>query len=283
MLSMATHSHQKLNRLQREFPENFLADAAWMEEHGYSSSLRSQYVKAGWLNQPARRVYRRSNGRLTWEEVVTSLQVVMDLPLTVGGRSALEGMGYAHYLRQSEREVHLYGPKRPPSWLAELPLDVEFRWHNSCRLFPNDPLDQSFKPFAHPDQQGQVPNLMPGGFMVRSGPHVTWPMRYSSKERAVFELLDELPDRESFHQVDMLMEGLSDLRPSALQTLLENCRSIKVKRLFFFFADRHRHAWLKKLDRGAVNLGSGKRLLIKGGKLDPKYQITVPADLDGVS
>jgi len=278
---MATHSNQKLNRLHREFPERLLADAHWMEEHGYSSSLRSQYIKAGWLTQPARRVYRRSNEPLTWEQAVMSLQVVMGLPLTIGGRTALEAQGYVHYLRQSEREVHLYGPKRPPSWLAELPLDVEFRWHNSCRLFPDDPLGQR-APITSL-HGGAVPDLMPGGFMVRQGQTVTWPMRYSSKERAVFELLDELPDRESFHQVDMLMEGLSDLRPKALQVQLENCRSIKVKRLFLFFADRHRHDWLKKLDRDAVNLGSGKRLLVRGGRLDPKYQITVPADLDDVS
>ncbi len=60
------------------------------------------------------------------------------------------------------------------------------------------------------------------------------------------------------------------------------CRTVKVKRLFFFFADRHQHAWLKRLDKKAVDLGTGKRMLVKGGKLDPKYLITVPGDLDGL-
>jgi hypothetical protein len=55
---------------------------------------------------------------------------------------------------------------------------------------------------------------------------------------------------------------------------------VKVKRLFFFFADRHRHAWLKRVERAAVDLGSGKRMLVKEGKLDPAYQITVPKELD---
>lgn len=274
------HSDKKLNRLQSEFPEKFLADAAWLESRGYSSALRSQYVKAGWLNRPAPRVYRRSHGPLTWQEVVTSLQVLLELPLTVGGRTALEAQGHAHYLRRNLHEVHLYGPKRPPTWLRELPLDVKFIWHNSRRLFPNDPLEQRARLsslFGEP-----APSLMPGGFMVSHGPTVNWPIRYSIVERAVLELMDELPNRESFHQVDMLMEGLTNLSPTRLQTLLENCRSIKVKRLFFFFADRHRHAWLDKLDRETVNLGAGKRLLVKGGRLDPHYQITVPADLDAL-
>jgi hypothetical protein len=40
-----------------------------------------------------------------------------------------------------------------------------------------------------------------------------------------------------------------------------------VKRLFLWFAERHEHAWLKKLDRKDVDLGQGKRMLAKGGKL----------------
>ncbi len=101
-------------------------------------------------------------------------------------------------------------------------------------------------------------------------------MVVSCPERAILELLDELPARESFHQVDKLFEGLSALSPRKLQTLLQTCRSVKVKRLFFFYADRHHHAWLKRLNKSGVDLGSGKR------KLDRAYQITVPEDLDGV-
>src|SRR3546814_16311611 len=64
MLRMAMRSDHKLNRLQQELPEGLLADAAWMEAHGYSSSLRSQYVRAGWLTSPARRVYRSEERRV---------------------------------------------------------------------------------------------------------------------------------------------------------------------------------------------------------------------------
>ena len=35
-----------------------------------------------------------------------------------------------------------------------------------------------------------------------------------------------------------------------------------------------------RLDRDGIDLGKGKRMLVRGGKLDPKYQITVPEDLD---
>lgn len=261
---MDMHSDSKLNRLQQELPEGLLVDAAWMEAHGYSSALRSQYVRSGWLDNPARRVYRRSRTPLTWQQVVISLQSILDLPLTVGGRTALEQHGYAHYLSATMREVHLYGPKRPPTWLDDLPLDLAFHWHNNQRLFPGDA-------DAPPEPS---PVMYSAG-----GMHL--PIRYSSKERAVLELLDELPDRESFHQVDALMEGMSDLSPRRLQALLESCANVKVKRLFLFFADRHRHAWRSRLDVSRIDLGSGKRALVKGGRLDPHYSITVPSDLGG--
>lgn len=264
-----------MNQLQ-QLPEGALVDAAWLERHGYSSSLRSQYVKAGWLNQPAPRVYRRGGGPLQWQQVVISLQAFMDSELTVGGRTALEDLGYAHYLGQ-RREVHLYGPDKPPGWLDTLPLDIRFQWHNSRRLFPDEAEPQLF---TTPDYK-PVP-LLSGGFMVHGGT-MQWGLRMASAERALFQLLDELPLHESFHQVDKLMEGLTNLSPRRLQQQLATCRSVKAKRLFFFFADRHRHAWLEMLDRNAVDLGTGKRMLVKGGKLDPTYLITVPGDLDGVS
>ena len=235
-----------------------------MEAHGYSSALRSQYFRAGWLDSPARRVYRRSRTPLTWQQVAVSLQTVLDLPLTVGGRTALEQQGYAHYLSTAMREVHLYGPKRPPTWLASLPLDVTFHWHNSLRLFPGDA-------DAPPE---------PSPVMVSAG-GLTLPIRYSSKERAVLELLDELPEHESFHQADALMEGMSDLSPRRLQTLLEACASVKVKRLFFFFADRHPMRGVPGSMYPASIWVRASASSPKAAELDPHYNITVPSDLGG--
>jgi hypothetical protein len=102
----------------------------------------------------------------------------------------------------------------------------------------------------------------------------------STPERAILELLNEVPQRETFHQADMLMDGLRNLSPRRLQTLLVECRSVKVKRLFLWFAERHHHAWLHKLDRRRIDLGHGKRMLVRGGKLDKKFNITVPGTLD---
>ncbi|WP_292098463.1 type IV toxin-antitoxin system AbiEi family antitoxin domain-containing protein [Brevundimonas sp.] len=270
----------KLNKLERLLPEGLVVDSAWLNEHGYYNSLRAKYVAAGWLEQPARRVYRRPRGTLDWQLVVLSLQTLLDHQLVVGGRTALELQGFGHYLSREVQEVHLYGLTRPPTWLNDLKLGVAFLYHNPARLFghaawfglrgeePSGPAD----PFAW-GQAGVAE--MPIG-------HWKWPMLVSTPERALLELLDELPDRETFDQVDALVEGLANLSPRRLQLLLDDCRSIKVKRLFFFFADRHGHGWLKRLDRTSINLGSGNRMLAKGGRLDPTYRITVPEDFNAV-
>jgi Transcriptional regulator, AbiEi antitoxin, Type IV TA system/Transcriptional regulator, AbiEi antitoxin N-terminal domain len=271
---MLRPKQRPLNRLERELPEGVLVDAAWLKKHGYSRQLLSHYVSAGWLDQPARGVYRRPRGSLTWQQLVVSLQTFLDYPLTVGGRTALELHGYAHYLSHKELQVHLYGPKPPPGWLKNMQLDLRFKYHSDQKLFRKHLVAPELKRIADggahsKDSFGLSLTELPSG-------QWDWKLILSTPERALLELLDELPKRETFHQVDMLMQGMTNLSPRRLQKLLVDCKSVKVKRLFFLFADRHSHAWLNPLKNEKFDLGKGKRMLVKGGKLDPTYQITVP-------
>ena len=271
MLSMAKQVERKLNRLERLLPEGLLVDASWLTEQGYSTSMRRQYVTAGRLEQPARQVYQRPRGSTSWQQAVVSLQTLLGERLVVGGRTALDLQGFTHYLTQETKRVHLFGPEVAPAWLYKLPLDVQFVYHNSNKLFPT-----ASRP--HPlNSESKSSDLV-----TQPWGQWGWQLYLSSPERAILELLDELPDRESFHQVDKLFEGLANLSPRRVENLLGRCRNVKVKRLFFYFADRHKHAWLKRINRNAVDLGKGKRLLVRGGKLDTTYLITVPEDLDAV-
>jgi len=90
------------------------------------------------------------------------------------------------------------------------------------------------------------------------------------------EYVYDIPKNESFDEAHYIMEGLATLRPSVLQSLLESCRSVKVKRLFLHMAATYNHGWFNRIDESSIDLGSGKREIIKGGKLDKKYQIVVP-------
>ena len=278
---MAGQQTQHLNQLEKQLPEGLVVTSSWLIRRGYSRQLLSHYVRTGWLRQPTRGVYQRPRGSLSWQQIVISLQTVLKEPLMVGGRTALEIQGYAHYLRPTMKEVYLYGPEPPPNWLNRLPGKVRFIYRNSGRLFSAEADQRSFTNLIKV-VKAQPSRGADAGFLVQPWGEWDLVLALSAPERAILELLDELPARESFEHADKLMEGLSNMRPQQLQKLLARCRSIKVKRLFFFFADRHQHAWLKRIDRAAVDLGKGKRMLVKGGKLDRAYQITVPENLDAV-
>ncbi|MCC6915053.1 MAG: type IV toxin-antitoxin system AbiEi family antitoxin domain-containing protein, partial [Rhodospirillaceae bacterium] len=219
-----------------------------------------------------------------WEQVVVSLQTVLIKhlpPFVVGGKTALELQGFAHYLSHEFKEVHLYGPQPPPKWLHLLPLSTKFVVHKNNVLFKNEPNTRGLSHVRWNIRTGQAGPADPiHGESGLPGP-MDWFMTVSTPERAYLELLDELPRRETFHQADVLMEGMARLSPRRLQALLEDCRSVKVKRLFFFFADRHQHPWRKHLKKDNIDFGQGKRMLVKGGVLDKTYEITVPEELHG--
>src|SRR5262249_20587274 len=149
-------------------------------------------------------------------------------------------------------------------------------FRSALKLFRNGAIPSSEDGQTHSASQPSANSSL----MQQPWGHWNWPLTLSTPERAILELLEEVPKRETFHQADVLVEGLRTLSPKRLQTLLIDCKSVKVKRLFFWFAERHSHAWLQKLDRSKIDLGKGKRMLVRGGKLDPKYNITVPEKLD---
>jgi hypothetical protein len=98
----------------------------------------------------------------------------------------------------------------------------------------------------------------------------------SSAERAVMEQMRLASSNDDVEHAYQLMEGLSTLRPTVVQELLENCRSAKAKRLFLWSAETIGHTWFGRLDSSRVDLGKGKRQIYTGGQLNQKYQITVP-------
>ncbi len=270
---------RKLNRLQHLLPDGLLVDARWLTAQGYSRQLRSRYVEGGWLERLGRGLFRRpSTSPFHWQQVVASLQTLLGRNVVVGGRTALELQGYVHYPSpDGPSAVYLHGDDGPlPGWMRTLD-GPRFVHRNTRRLFPSRPIAQAMDAYR---EAGPGNGLTPSDDLAWRRLDFPWGVVMSTPERAVLELLDELPSRESFHEADMLMAGMVKLRPGRMSRLLSDCRSVKVKRLFLWFADRHGHQWFGRLDFGGVDLGHGKRMLVRGGKFDSKYRITVPEDVD---
>lgn len=272
----------KLNWLQHTIPEGLVVDAGWLEQHGVSRQLRCKYVMHGWLLSPVRSVYCRpapsqEAKSLPWEQLVISLNALLSVPVAVGAKTALELQGFSHYLAaRGSREAHLYSNEDLPGWVSRLPVSTMLVFHSAMKLFKHGAI-----PPYDSETNAAISAQADSSLTRQQWGRSNWQLVMSTPERAILELLDEVPKRETFHQADVLMEGLRNLSPRRLQMLLGDCRSVKVKRLFFWFAERHNHAWLQKLDHSKIDLGKGKRMLVHGGKLDPKYNITVPENLNG--
>ena len=259
---------QRLKPLLDTVPPGFLVDTPWLKARSIDPKSIHDYVARDWLERVARGVYRRPappgtpNGSgESWAVLLLSLQRLMNYAVHVGGETALDLAGHAHYLSLGgTRRVRFYGTV--PSWLKRVPTPTEIVVRRRT-LFGDDPVGIE-------------------EFDLAAGSPVDvwrWPVQASSPERAILEALDELPRHASFDNLDKIFEGLVSLRPRQLTALLGACRSVKVRRLFFVFADRHGHGWRKHLDTSAIDFGSGPRALVEGGRFHPAYRISVPATL----
>lgn len=255
---MSSERWSKLNSLQRDLPHGLLVPTAWFKKKGYSDQLLKKYKTAGWVEAPARGIYRRPGGLLKWQHLVGSLSKLLDPPPHIGGITAFEEQGRAHFVPLGKnRPVHLYGETPLPSWARALPGLPPIVFHRDTL-------------FGHGQRAGLD--------VLRWG-ESDWELPISMLERAYLELLDEASSGSLEHE-RLLLEGLHTLRPGVLTALLEDCRSIKVKRLFLALAARQNHKWFPLLDLTRVTLGSGKRVFARQGKLDRKYLITLPQDVD---
>ena len=243
--------------LENQLLDGLVVDRAWLADRGFERPLVDYYLRSGALVPVARGAYRRPGPPLKWEHVVYSLQE-LGYSIHVGGRSALELQGFAHYLSmQGVQQIHLYGAAKLPGWVSKLDASYQLILHRG-KLFDVSVAEAiSTKPFGHWD----------------------WPLRYATPELALLELASEVKQNADFEMLDKLFESATSLRPRLLMKLLIACHNVKAKRLFLWFAERHGFAWFKRLEVDAVSLGSGKRVIVKGGALDKKYQITVPRQM----
>lgn len=252
---MTGENRGKINRLLRIWPQGTVAVSRWLEAQGAYQQLVHQYEKSGWIQRIGQGAYVHAGDSVEWTGGLHALQEHMQLPVHAGGKTALQMQGYAHFLPMGKTgAVSLFGSAgtRLPAWFRQYEWGVEVRY-TATKLFADDPNAALTKKAL-----------------------ATYAITLSAPERAIMEVLYLVPTEVSFEEAGLLMESLTTLRPRLVQSLLEQCHSVKVKRLFMYLAESHNHAWVRKLDLSKVDFGKGKRMIVKGGRLDTKYNITVP-------
>lgn len=253
---MDSRESMKINRLLQVWPRGTVAMHAFFARHGVSRKLAEQYGKSGWIDSVGVGAFVRRGDKVGWEGALYAIQKYADKAVHPGGRTAVELLGLAHYLRLGpRRRVDLYGPpgERLPRWLLQHEWDVVLRYFGTS-LFAADDLGVTTKAFGE------------------------FSLALSSPERAILEALEGVPNETAFAEAQQLMEGLPTLRPELMQQLLEACTSVKVKRLCLYLADVTQMPWRSALKDSLIDLGSGKRQVEVGGQLNARYGITVPRE-----
>jgi hypothetical protein len=253
---MSQETKTKINRLITQWPRGTVSVASYLNSLSFSHDLLVRYKKSGWIQSFGRGAYILHGDKVEWAGALYALQTQLDLKVHPGGKTALELKGYAHYLPSGKKTVFLYGAQGQvlPKWFRgeRLGIDIVMTRTN---LFPANSKD-GLSAFRERD----------------------FSIRISSPERAAMEMLHLVPGKIRFEEASLIMENLVSLRPDIVQTLLIKCRSIKVKRLFMYMAEKQGHSWVSDLDASKTDIGRGKRVIVPNGKYDTKYHITVPRD-----
>lgn len=252
---MSTDSKLKINQLLSANPSGIVYLSSWLVAQGYSLDLQKRYRKSDWLTSIGTGAMIRSGQNVDYEGAIYALQEQADLFVHPGGKTALALLGKAHYLEMAQKKVTLFGgaDERLPAWFLNYDWGLQLDYHSSSFLPPELGLTQIERK--------------------------TFSIKISNATRSLMECLYLAPKQQELLECYQLMEGLNNLRPNQVQTLLEACSSIKVKRLFLYLAEKANHSWFQYLDVTKINLGKGKRSIVKDGVYDSTYKITIPAAL----
>jgi hypothetical protein len=244
----------KINQLVQLFSPDTVATVPWLARQGIDRRLADKYVRSGWLQRLGHGAYQRTGATVDWPGALHTLQTQLGLAVHPGAITAFELRGYAQYLAVATggRPVVLFG--RPgtklPAWFTG------HQWSRPVQLVTTGAL---------PHDDGEASPVRVDGIQLS----------VATPERAAFELMYLVPQRQAYEEALQVMESLTTLRPQVVQQLLMACTSVKTKRLFMHAAERLQLPWLQQLDLSRVDFGAGRRTIHAGGRLDSKYDLVV--------
>lgn len=240
--------------LLEQIPDGLVVTRKKLMEIGLDRPSIDYFLRSGKLTSINHGVYRRPGPPLKWEHLIYSF-TQLGYEVHVGSRSALNLSGFAHYLPVGGlQQIHVYCKNKLPNWLTTLNDRDQIVPHRFKLISDLPDTSITNHPFGHWD----------------------WPIPYASVELALLELANEVTDEAGFTMADKYFETATTLRPKLLNKLLSSCNKVRTNRLFLWFARRHNLPCFESLNLAEINLGTGKRMLIRGGALDKEFQITVP-------
>jgi hypothetical protein len=243
--------HNKIKHLLINLPNGIVLTSHYLASHGFYKQLVNTYYKNGWLNKLGYGAYVKAGEKVAWEGAVYSLQHEIESPIHIGGLSSLEINGLAHNIAIGKSPLYLFNTNNKKLLLP--------KWF--ITNFPNHIYVQNN---IFNEKSSLEKKVINGIEIVLSTP-----------EQAILEVLSLVPHSFEYEHASYLVENLQLIRPSIIQMLLEDCTSFKVKRLFLYLADKYQLPCFSYLKLDKITLGTGKRLITKGGVYNAKYMISV--------
>jgi len=253
---MSTENISKLNHLLRSQPLGTVMQSSALVKQGYSLDLQKRYRKSNWLESIGTGAMIRGGDQVDYKGAIHALQQEAGCTIHPGAKTALSLLGMSHYLQFAPKVATVFGGSN-----ETLP-----RWFNKH--------DWGIRVDHH------MTSFLPAGMGLRAMEFNNFSIKISGAPRAIMECLYLVPEEQDLMECFHLMESMNNIRPDVVQGLLEKCRSVKVKRLFLYLAEKTDHTWFKYLDVEKIDLGSGKRSIVKNGVYNSKYQVTVPKELE---
>lgn len=235
MSTNSLHSSKNLKAALFSLPKGMPVTTSQMEHLGVSRQLVHRYVQNGWLTSLGYGYFQRTGDELTRNGAVSALEG-QGFEVHIGGKSALSLLGTVHYLALGKDKLSLYGVtrKKIPDWFTrQFPCELRM-----SRLF---------------GEEGALESRLKVRRLEEADPFSPF---VSEPERALLEMLDDVPQKQSLDEARKIMEPLYTLRPELLQDLLEICTRIKVKRLFFSLAEELKLPVLLQLDVTLIKFGA---------------------------
>lgn len=229
----------------------------WLVENGISHSLTQKYTQNGWLNRLFTGVYYRPDPKNqtlpNWVDALQALTGQLHLPAHLSGLSSLTYQGLNHYLPLTTQFawIGIQNKQSLPKWFKEFP-DLTWLYCTNSKL--TDLLDKDFINLEINKKQ----------------------IKASTPELAAYEVVDSIGKHISFEHAAEIFQGLVNLSPRKVQSLLNRSKAVATNRIFLFLGHYYAHSWIKRVDETTIELGSGKRQVVAKGGYDEHYQITVP-------
>ena len=253
---MNTRNETNLKHLLSNTPVNVVLTSKYLAKAGFSHDLQKIYERSGWLTRLYEGAYVKLGEKIDINGALYALQEQLGLSIHIGGISALNEYYNARHNISFNTKYQLIGTRgeKLPKWFISLySKEIEF---NRTTFLPEklSLIEQKKADFSI-----KIPTL----------------------ERALLEMLYLVPQKVTLNEAYQIIETIVVAKPKEFQVLLEQCTSIKVKRLFLYIVEKINHPWFKKIDLTKIDLGKGTREITKGGIYNKQYNIII-GNIEGI-